>query len=855
MLRYALQTLRARRGAFTGAFLALFCAAALVTACGILLETGLRGTIGTERYAGTPVLVAADQNVHRVTVSGGGGKSKTKHKEKPLGERAWLPAGTVDGLRALPGVRAVLPELTFPAHAVGAAGQVLAGVDGGPSFGHAWTSAPLTPFALVAGAAPAGADEVVVDRELAGRAGLAPGARLTVRSTGAPREYRVSGVAAPAEGDLRQQTSLFFADDEAARLAGHPGLVAAVGVLPEPGVPVAELAARVRAVLTGAGSTARVATGDDRGPVEFLDAAKARTKLVSLGGAIGGTSLLVAVLVVTGTFALVVQQRHRELALLRAVAATPRQVRRLIGREAVLVGLLAGLPGVCAGLPVAVWLYGRFVALGAVPETLRLTPGFLPFLAGFAATAAGAWAAARISARRVSRIRPAEALAEAAVERPGLGRGRSLAGVGLLIGGAVLLAVLSTLHAEAASTPVTFLTVVVLATAVSLLGPPLVRAGVAVLSLPLRAFRVAGHLAAANAGSGSRRTAAAVTPLALLIAMVGTVLFVGTTTDAAATAQARAGTTADWVVGSTAPGVPEVAAERLRRLPGVTAVTGVLRTSVRVGLTKYPAQAVSTEGLTRTWDPGVTAGSLDGFGPRSVALSDTAAADLGRRPGDRLELTLGDGTAAVLDVVAVHRRGLGFGDVTLSRELVTGHVDNPLPATLLVRTSGAGGPGRDALRQAVADLPGVAVLDRDQAEAVRVEAQRSGAEVNYVAMGLVVAFTAIAVVNTLAMSVSARRREFALLRLVGTTRRQVLAVLRIEALLVVLVSAVLGSAIALAVLTAYSIGTTGSAVPTIDPVAFLGVLGVAAALALAATLIPGRRALAGRPADVIGARE
>ncbi|MFJ4670791.1 FtsX-like permease family protein [Kitasatospora purpeofusca] len=176
----------------------------------------------------------------------------------------------------------------------------------------------------------------------------------------------------------------------------------------------------------------------------------------------------------------------------------------------------------------------------------------------------------------------------------------------------------------------------------------------------------------------------------------------------------------------------------------------------------------------------------------------------------------------VLDVVAVHRRGLGFGDVTLSREVVAGHLDNPLPATLLVRTSGAGGPGRDALSRAVADLPGVAVLDRERAEAARAEAQRSGAEVNYVAMGLVVAFTAIAVVNTLAMSVSERRREFALLRLVGTTRRQVPAVLRIEALLVVLVSAVLGSGIALAVLTACSIGATGSAAPSVEPVAFLG---------------------------------
>ncbi|MYU48516.1 ABC transporter permease, partial [Streptomyces sp. SID7803] len=92
MLRYALRTIRHRKAGFLGAFLALMCAAALVTACGTLLETGLRGRIATERYAATPLIVSADQNVHRTTVKHkGNGKTKTKHKAKPVAERAWLP--------------------------------------------------------------------------------------------------------------------------------------------------------------------------------------------------------------------------------------------------------------------------------------------------------------------------------------------------------------------------------------------------------------------------------------------------------------------------------------------------------------------------------------------------------------------------------------------------------------------------------------------------------------------------------------------------------------------------------------------------------------------------------------------
>jgi putative ABC transport system permease protein len=853
MLRYAFRTLRARKGGFIGAFVALTCAAALVTACGILLETGLRGTIGTERYAAAPVVVGGDQNVHQTTVKHKKGKTKVKHKAKPLAERVWLPASTVGRLRSVPGARAVVPEVTFPAYPVDARGRIVPGVHGKPSYGHAWTSAALTPFELVAGHAPEAAGDVVVDRELAARAGLKPGDKVTVQATDAPHSYTVSGIAAAQGGDLQQQSSLFFSADEAQRLSGRAGAVAAIGVLPEPGVSTGELADQVRKALSG--TTAQVATGGDRGPVEFLDAAKARVKLVSMGGAIGGTSLLVAILVVVGTFALSIQQRHRELALLRAIAATPKQVRQLIGREALIVGLLAGVTGCLLGLPVAYWLHRKFVDFKAIPDTLEMTFGVFPFFAALGAALLGAWAAARISARRTTRIHPAEALAESAVERPGFAWGRLLAGILTLAGGIVLLVVLSVLDTEPASTPVTFLTVVVLAVAVSLLGPLIARGAVALLEVPLRASRVAGHLATANVRANTQRMASAITPLALLIGMACTVFFVQTTMGDAATAQARDGNKANWVVASSGPGVPEQAAQALRQTPGVRAVTEVVRTSVRVGLDKYPAQGLSTEGLRETWDPDVTKGTLDGFGDGDVAMSEVSADHLGKKPGDTLKTTLGDGTVVELKVTAVYARGLGFGDLTMSHALVARHVDNPLAPSVLVRTADDGSAGREQLQKAVGAFPGVGVLDRDQVEDLQAEVQQNNAEVTYVAMGLIIAFTAIAVVNTMAMSVSDRLREFALLRLVGTTRRQVMGMLRIEAGIVVLVALVLGTGIAYAVLTAFSIGMTGSAAPSVAPLTYLAVAGFGAVLTLPATVVPGRVCLTGRPADVIGARQ
>lgn len=854
MLRYALQTVRDRKGGFLGAFLALMCAAALITACGTLLETGLRGTIKTERYAATPVIVSADQNVHQTTVKHKKGKTKVKHKAKPIAERAWLPADDIeDRLKRVPGAASVVPELTFLAQPLAPDGG--ASGAGKPSYGHAWESAVLTPFHIVDGRAPRAARDLVVDRDLAERAGLKPGDHLTVQSTQSPRDYRITGVAAPAPpagpkaGALAHQTSLFFSSGEAERLAAHPGKVTAFGVVPDEGTAVADLKEAVELALDG--TTAQVSAGNDRGPVEFLDAAGARVKLVSMGGAMGGTSLLVAVLVVVGTFALSVQQRHRELALLRAVAATPRQIRRLLGREALIVGGVAGTIGALAGLPLGGWLHGQFVESGAVPATLERAVSAFPPLVAVAATLLGAWAAARVAGRRIAGIRPAQALAEARVERRGPAWGRVVAGLVLLAGGAVLVAVLSVLHTEAASTPVTFLAVVVFACAIALLGPLVVRAAAALLRGPLRLTGPGGRLAHANLRGNAARMAAVVTPLALLTGMTCTVLFVQPTLDDAARAQAREGVRANWVLAAQGPGVPAEAARKLRTTEGVEAATEIVRTTVRVGLDKYPAQGVTPEGLTRTWDPDVTAGSLEGFDEDAVAVSELAADRLGLKPGSTLKFTLGDGTKAELTVRAVYARGLGFGDLTMAHDLVARHVDNPLAGTVLVKSDRT----QEQLAASVQKFPGVRVLSPAAVDGLQAESRQANAEVNLLAMGLVLAFTAIAVVNTLAMSVSERVREFAMLRLAGATRRQVLRMLRAEALSVLLIGVALGSGVALAVLTAFSVGMTGSAAPTVVPLVYVSVVAVAGLLALAATTLPGRVALRPLPVTVVTAKE
>ncbi|MFD8596068.1 FtsX-like permease family protein [Kitasatospora sp. NPDC059646] len=821
MLGLALSTLRHRRAGFVGAFVALFCAAALVCGCGTLLVTGLTGAVRPERYAAAPIVVSGDPEVHAVVDKG---KGKVKEKAKPIADRAWVPAGLADRIAALPSVERVATEVTFPALVPG-------GPDSG-SWGHGWESAPLAGLTLAAGRAPAAPDEVVVDAATAVRAHLSPGAGTAVRTPSGTLEVRVVGVTAQG---FDSQAAVFFSSDRARRLAGHDGLVSAIGVFPA----APSAAADVRALLAGASGVpaAVVRTGDDRGRVEFPDAANAQVRLVSMGAVLGGTALLVALLIVVGTFGLSIQQRQREIAVLRAVAATGRQVRRLIGGEALVVGLAAGVLGAVAGLPLGGWLHGRFVALGVVPANLPAVLSPFPALVAAVATLLAGWAAARVSARRTAAVKPVEALGEAELKPPRLGAARIGFGVLAAAGAVVLTVLLTVLHSDRSSTPVCFLAVLLWCTAFALLGPLLARLGTAVLGLPMRASRVGGHLAFHSLRAGAHRLASVVTPLTLLIAMACAILFSQTTTGRAAAVQRERGNAADFVVG---PRVPATAAEAVAAVPGVRTVTRVLHTQVRDGLTRRSVQGVSPQRLADTLDLGVTAGDLGALADGTAAAAD----GLGYRLGQRVRLTLADGTPVEVTVVALYGRGLGFGDLTLAHDLVAAHVDVPLDDELLVRGEGL---SRSALAAALRGDPGLGVLDHAAAAA----ADRTGAQVGDVMLGLIVAFVAIAVLNTLAMSVTDRRGEFGALALTGATRRQIRRMLGWETAAAVALAAVLGLGTAFAVLSCYAEGITRGTAGFAAPVGELAlvVLGTGV-LAAAGTWLPARAALRGRTLDL-----
>ncbi len=445
-----------------------------------------------------------------------------------------------------------------------------------------------------------------------------------------------------------------------------------------------------------------------------------------------------------------------------------------------------------------------------------------------------------------ARIKPTEALGEAAVERRELGRGRMITGLVFLALG-VFASGMSMVAAGETAAMTASTIVLLLITAATLLGPWLVRlaAGLAggVLS---RTSPVGGYLAVANAKTAARRLASAASPLILMFAFTATTLFAQSTVGHAVTRQALEGNRADYVLEPAGPGLPPEVARAARDLPGVKGVTETIRTTALADTTELgertlkPMDAIGLTVPVRGIDLGVTSGSLDRLHGDGVALSTLAAGGFGASVGDTVRLRLGDGTPVTRTVVAVYERGLGYGDVALPYPVVRDHS----AAGMADRVYVTGGT-KDRL---AALAPGLTVLDRAEVGAAVNAAQDFSDWVNLLVLGMIILFIVISVVNTLVTATGARVREFALLRLIGGTRRQVRGMVRWEALLIGGLAVTTGTLIAAPTLAALSYGVTGSPLPYVPPLIYAAMVVATMALAYAAPLAPASTVRLGRPA-------
>ncbi|OEU99098.1 ABC transporter permease [Streptomyces qinglanensis] len=826
MLRIALATLRTRWTGFVGSFVALALGAGLLAVMGLALASSLHAPERKpERFAAAPVLVKGADTLRVATPAGDRVRKLSRPRAVPDEVKARLSRlGRVVEDRAF-GVR----------------------VRGGPPdlVGHPWPTAAFTPYHLTEGRAPRAGDEVAVSDGWSADGGpVRPGERLrTARGT-----VRVVGVV----GGRGFENAVFYTGRRAAQLSPEsPQLVVDT-----------DDAAAVRAVVRDGGAGAHVLTGDAR---RLADAdpdrdREALTAMNAMFGTAGGVSAFVSVFVVAATFAFAVAQRRREFGLLRMAGATPAQVRRTVLCEALVVGALASATGCLLGAQgapeLAAWAVDRELA----PRWFRIGdhiwPYHLAFWTGLLVALAGAVAASW----RAGRTAPAEALRESAADSRALPLLRRLCAGALLLTAAVALVVsLATDPSDLLHRKTYVTRPMLLIVGVALLAPLLVGPLVRLLAwLPARLPGAAGMLLRQNAVTGRSRTAAVAAPVLITVALTGSLLGATATLSGAEATELRTGTAADLVLTPTRPqGFEEATLRRLRQLPGTevsaSSTSAVYTLEDGVALVESPARAADPVRLRATARPPLVAGSLADLDDDSIVVNEEWEQ---HTVGRRVEVWLGDGTRKSLRIAAVMAVGTGGNGVYVTpRNAPRAPVDR---VDVRLREGADAAAVSAALREAVPASDGRVRTKEEWIRERRPDAARTTRAGLFLVLGIALLYTAIALADIMAMSTADRVRELALLRLAGATRRQVLRTVAAEALLVVGVGGLLGTAVAglqlagmWCALSLLSVWT-----PLQLPWAALG--GVLAACALIAVLcatVPAALSLRHRAVGLAGVRE
>ncbi|MEU6235748.1 ABC transporter permease [Kitasatospora sp. NPDC047058] len=793
-----------------------------------------------------------------------------------------LDDALVARLAAVPGVAAARPAVDgsvtlaakdgSPMHADNPMGRLAAaylpGADG-TDVRH-----PLT-----SGRAPRAGDEVALDRGTAAAGGYALGDTVTLAVDGPVLRMRLVGLVSTDDTRVTSGGTLAVFDRATAqRLFATPGHYTGIDLSAAPGTDPFELARRVDAVLPADRAEATTAAAKAGQQAVFIHA---RTNSYArLPVIFAAVSLLIGSFLIINTFTMLVTRRSREIALLRAIGATRRQVVGSVLAEAALVGLVASVLGFALGLGVAAALPEVLGALGGADDRLPRGPlviGAAPVLAalvvGVGVTVLAAW----LPSRRAARIAPVEAMRTAEQPPPAApSRIRGAAGAALVLLGAGLLISLSNAkdasdaNLRTAMSGCGVLVAGLIVLAPLLAGPvirPLGRLG-AWLGARLTARPatrrdnrptglrgIVGGLATDNALRDPRRTAATAVALMISTALVSGLAVIEHSAGRALDAQAAAGLSADYVIGTrnTTTAIDPAAVQRVAALPGVATASAVADSTLSTGALVRQVSGVDPKTVGTVMNLRFTSGSAADLGPGRIAVSAGFARENRIGTGERITASIGPGQGdrgRSYTVVGIYQDNPTAQDVLADRGDVQQHgfLPGSVQRILVAADRGAVSSGLEKqLRAAVDDSPLLTV--RTRSGLVREQAGVAGDLVTLVfgllAVGVVI--SALGMINTLAVSVAERTREIGVLRAVGMDRAAVGRMIRLESLTVAAYGTLLG--LAAGVFGAWRIsGLANGAIPQYTFALPWGTLALVVVLSLgaatAAAALPARRAAA-----------
>jgi len=753
--------------------------------------------------------------------------------------RNTIPESLLATVRAVPGVAAAEGQVTGYAQFVAPDGKPIQ-TGGAPTLGISFVSdQQISSLHLIAGGPPVTSDDVVMDAGTAQKYGFTVGQRVRILSALPPRTYTITGIAQfGSANNLAGATLAAFTLPTAQAVAQEVGQLDDINVVTTPGASkpavqqaIARSLPRGVEVVTGQ-TVANESTSSIDQALSFFSTALLVFAFISLF--VGGFTIF-------NTFSIIVGQRTRELALLRIVGASRRQVFRSVLAEAAITGLVSSVIGLGLGVLAALGLQALLRGFG-----ITLPPGSLVFeprtvLVGLAVGVGVTVVAAIGPARNAVRIPPVAALDDRQ-SGPGTSmRRRFIWGAALGLAGVVLLAI----GLAKPAIQLVGIGAVAIFIGTATLAPAIARPLSSVIGRPLaRLLGEPGKLGRENSMRSPRRTAQTASALMVGLALVAAMSVFGASVSRSATSSADQAISADLIVTATGTGeLSESVLPTVSAVPGVTAITTVYGGQFEFQDSLAKLAGVSTPNLADTVILRMTSGTPAALARGELLIDTTTAQDKHLSVGEEVPARFALTGPAVLRIGGIYEANALIGSYVVSAAFFLSHYPQQPPGGLLLSTGGSAAVDQ-AVTSALASYPNVQVQTRAQFEQAQVASVNQLLGLIYALLALAVIIALIGIVNTLMLSVFERTREIGLLRAVGMRRRQVRVMIRSEAVILAIFGAIIGIIIGtgMGVALVSSLkqqGITDTVVPVSSLLIFLV---IAALLGLVAASWPARRA-------------
>jgi putative ABC transport system permease protein len=743
-------------------------------------------------------------------------------------------------IRAVPGVQAAQGEVEGYAQFVARDGKPIQS-GGAGTLGLEFDPDPqISNLHVISGRAPSSASDVVMDAGTAQKYHFAVGQPVRILFNGLARTFTISGIAQFGTADnLAGATLAAFTIPTAQQLMGEPGQFDDINVVASPG---ADKAALQRAITRVLPAGVEVITGKTLVNQSTTSVNQALSFFSTALLVFAFISLFVGAFTIYNTFSIIVGQRTRELALLRIVGASRRQVFRSVLAEAAIVGFISSVIGLGLGVLAAIGLEALLKGFGITLPSGSLIFSPRTVLVGLAVGVGVTVVSAIGPARNAVRIPPIAALGDQPSGDDASLRRRFSWGAAVVVAGLALLAI-------GLIKPVIIavgIGAVGIFVGVAMLSPAVARPLSSVIGRPLaRLLRISGRLGRENSMRSPRRTAQTASALMVGLALVAAMAVFGASLSQSATSAVDDAISANLIVttGNGSGGFSNTQVAKAAAVPGVTESTAVYGGQFEIRGVISSLTAVATQHLSDTAILRMTAGSPAALSQGQLLIDTNTAKQDHLSVGDTVPVKFAKTGAGTMTVGGIFGANALIGKYLISAAFFSSHFSQPLPGAILLRTNGSAATTRAVTNVLAAD-PNAQVQTKAQYEQTQVSSVNQLLGLVYALLALAVIIALIGIVNTLMLSVFERTREIGLLRAVGMKRRQVRAMIRSEAVILAIFGAIIGiiigTGMGLALVSSLrQQGITQTVVPGFSLVIFLV---LAAVLGLVAATWPARRA-------------